>query len=94
MKLTAQGTRLVNGFPLTEVERVEGLVKDMGQRFGLSSVALESGRRYRQFHVMLDVDHTIGRPATLGEIEKMVNFAIAVHDEAMLAGMEEGDSPY
>lgn len=83
----------VNGWPLEIVERVEGRVRELGHRVGLPYLMVESTNRYRQFQVM-NGDHKIGIPRSLIEIEKSVNFAIAIYDEAMVEGIDDGEPPF
>jgi hypothetical protein len=85
--------KLINGRSLQDVERVEGLVKDLGSRVGLPTMALESSDLYEQFKVMHG-NHRIGnRSYSLGTVEKLVAFSIDLLGEAVMNGDDNDDEP-
>jgi hypothetical protein len=85
--------RIVNGYPLADVDRAETLVKDLGGRAGLPYIVLESSDRQGMFQIM-NGDHKVGPIGTLGEIRKMAQFALDVIDEAIMEPHEDGEPSF
>jgi hypothetical protein len=83
----------VNGYRIEAVERVEGKVYDLRGKFG-GDLTLEAGNRHGQWRVFDGGDNAVGRGGNLHEIEKAVDFALALYDVSMEAGIDDDEPPF